>query len=145
MNFRSTTNRSGKTLLVYLVPTVIVLAIATFWMWQRQPAQPNVDEAHQATDRFLELVRQGHADQAWQSTTAEFKSAQGREVFVGYVKSHSWLKEPLSFVSVQTVTLQDRPRAECVYRSPKSPGTVRLLIDNDHGVWRVDRIALPET
>ena len=132
-------DRVGKTLLIVLLAVFVVLAVAVFWMWRSAPTQPNLDEGRAVAQKFLDLIRQGQAQQAWESTTAEFKSAQGRETFVQYVKKHPSLAAPLSFVSVQTVTLQNSPRAEYLYRATDGKN-VRLLAGNDRGAWRVDRV-----
>jgi len=91
-------------------------------------------------DTFLEQIRTGQAAQAWESTTAEFKSAEGREVFVQGLKKHPWLTKPLTFISTETVTIGNSPRSEYVYRAASGPGGVRLLAANERGTWRIDRM-----
>jgi hypothetical protein len=140
---RSTTNaRRGKTLLIVLLTVFVLLAIAVVWMWQRAPTQPDFEEGRSVADAFLKQVRAGQAQQAWESTTAEFKSAEGHESFLRYVKEHPVLTKPLTFVSVQTVSVQDSPRAEYLYREKVGGPTVRLLAGNEGGTWRIDRIAI---
>ncbi len=136
---RRTTDRRGKTLVV-LLAVFVALAIAVALMWRKAPTEPSVDEGRAVADKFLELIRSGQAQQAWESTTAEFKSAEGRESFVRSVKKQPALAKPLSFVSVQTATVQGNPRAEYIYREAAGGGTVRLLAGNDRGSWRVDRM-----
>lgn len=138
----ATESAPRKTLLGILMAVFVVLAIAVAWVWRNGPTQPDVDEGRGVVEKFLELVRSGQTKQAWDSTTAEFKSAQGRETFVHYVETHPLLAKPLSFVSIQTVTIQNSPRAEYVYRATEGSGTVRLLAGNDRGAWRVDRVAI---
>jgi hypothetical protein len=132
-------DRGGKTLLVVLLVVFVVLAIVVFFTWRSAPTQPDLEEGRAVAESFLELVRKGQPQQAWESTTSEFKSAQGRESFVQYVKKHPALAAPLNFVSVQTVTLQNSPRAEYLYRSADGKN-VRLLAGNERGTWRVDRV-----
>lgn len=140
MTHSKATERGGKTQLVVLLAVFVVLAVAVVWMWRKQPTQPDFDEGRAVADKFLELIRSGQAQQAWDSTTAEFKSAEGRESFLQYVKDHPSLAKPLSFVSVQTVTVQNSPRAEYVYRAADGSSTVRLLAGAERGTWRIDRI-----
>jgi hypothetical protein len=135
-------DRHGKTLLIILVAVFVVLAVAVFWIWSRTPTQPLLEEGRPVAEKFLEQIRTGQAPQAWESTTAEFKSAEGRESFLRYVKEHPELTKPLSFVSVQTVTVQNSPRTEYVYRAKQGGATVRLLAGSEGGVWRIDRIAI---
>jgi len=103
--------------LISLVIAFVVLGVLVAWMWRGAATQPDLDEGRAVAEKFLELTRTGKPAQAWQSTTAEFKSAEGRESFLKYVEDNPVLGKPLSFVSVQTVMLQDSPRAEYVYRS----------------------------
>lgn len=132
-------HRRGQTTLWVLLGVFVVLAIAVAVVWLRRPAQPDVDAGRAVADQFLTLLRTGKASQAWQSTTAEFKSAEGRETFLKRVKQHPELTKPLAFVSVQTVTVQDSPRAEYLYRAEGAPN-VRLLAGNELGTWRIDRL-----
>lgn len=136
---RQTTARRGKTLIV-LVAVFVVLAIAVVLLWRKPATGPNIDEGRAVAEKFLDLIRVGQAQQAWESTTAEFKSAEGRESFVRSVKKQPVLSKPLSFVSVQTATVQGDPRAEYIYRAAEGGKTVRLLAGSDRGSWRIDRM-----
>jgi hypothetical protein len=93
-------------------------------------------------DAFLEQIRAGHAGQAWESTSAEFKSAEGRETFVGRVKQHPWIMKPMNFEAILPVSLQNSVRSEYVYRATTGPGKVRLLVANERGAWRIDRMVV---
>lgn len=128
--------------LIVLVAALLVLAIVVGWIWRRAPGGPDIEAGRPVADEFLLLIRTGKAPQAWESTTAEFKSAEGRESFLKYVKEHPSLAKPMSFVSVQTVMLQESPRAEYVYRSGDGKATARVLIGDDLGTWRVDRFTV---
>lgn len=140
---RSTADdRRGRSMLIVLLVVFLLLAVTVFWIWRKQPAPIDVDAGRTVADNFLELIRAGQAAKAWESTTAEFKSAEGRESFVRYVKEHPVLGKPLTFASVQTVTLQDTPRAEFVYRTSDATGTVRLLTGDERGSLRIDRITI---
>ena len=86
-------------------------------------------------------VRNGHAAEAWESTTAEFKSALGREAFQRSVASSVLLKQPLEFASTQTVSVQDQSRAEYLFHNPTLKGpTARIVIGREAGTWKVDRL-----
>ena len=136
-------NRSGRTLVAVLVGVFVLLAVVVFWAWRRPaPTQPDVDQGRAVAEKFLDLVLRGQPQQAWESTTAEFKSAEGRESFLRYVQKYPVLSKPLSFASVQTVSVENSPRAEYVYRPADNKGAVRLLVANERGTWRVDRIAI---
>ncbi|MGD9647205.1 MAG: hypothetical protein AB7U73_15950 [Pirellulales bacterium] len=124
---------------------VIGIAIGLIvWMFWSPATQPSVDVGKQVAEEFLQNVRDGRSDQAWQSTTAEFKSALGREKFLQYVKERPYFKKPLSFVSTQTVKLHDQSRSEIVYRTADSKATIRLLVGAESGGWHVDRMVVDE-
>ena len=133
---------SGNTVRYILLAVFVVLAIAVPFVWRRGPAKPDLDAGRVAADQFLELIRSGKAAQAWDSTTTEFKSFEGRESFVKNVKKHPELLKPATFVSVQEVTVQDSPRAEYVYRASDGKATVRLLAGNERNSWRIDRMKI---
>ncbi len=101
---------------------------------------PDEQQGRTVADKFLEQIRTGQAGQAWDSTSAEFKSAEGRETFVRNCKKRPWLTKPVSFVSVQEVTVQNSPRAEYQYRSADGKSNVALLLALEGETWRVDRM-----
>ncbi|MBA3312744.1 MAG: hypothetical protein H0T47_05550 [Planctomycetaceae bacterium] len=131
-------------LLIALIPLLLIVAGIGVWLLiSRPPAQPGVDEGRVVADAFLASIRDGRPDDAWQSTTAEFKSAEGREVFRKRVAKMPVLKSPLEFVSMQTVEVGDQSRGEFLYRSSQGETagkTVRLLVGNEYGAWKVDRL-----
>jgi hypothetical protein len=137
-------HRSGRTLLTVLIPLLLIVAAIGLWMLlMRGPSQPGVEEGRAVANRFLASIREGKPADAWQSTTAEFKSAEGREVFLKRVKETPVLKAPLEFVSMQTVEVGTEPRGEFLYRSLKGDTankTVRLLVNQENGEWKVDRM-----
>jgi hypothetical protein len=124
--------------LVALV-ALLGLAVIAFWMLSGGSVEPEFDAGHAVADQFLEQIRAGQAKQAWESTTAEFKSAEGAEVFLRSVKQHAWLKKPLEFETAATVTVQNSPRTEYVYKANGGRNTVKLLVTNERGAAKVDR------
>lgn len=136
-------SRSGRTLLIALVALSLVAAAAAVWFWLRAPSRPDVDEGRAVADAFLALLREGKADEAWQTTTAEFKSYEGKENFRRRVAKSPSLKLPLQFVSTQSVAVGDQPRDEYLYQAKNAEdkmSTVRVLIGQDMGEWKVDRL-----
>lgn len=133
--------RSGRTRLIILVSVLVAASLPAMWLFGRSPALPDVDAGKTVAEEFLGSIRMGKPDVAWESTTAEFKSAQGKESFAREVKGLAWLKESIDFVSTQTVNMNEQPRSEYVYRSPKGP-KARLILGRENGVWKVDRLIL---
>lgn len=129
--------RSGWIKPVPMIAVLIVVVVAAVWLWTRPASQPNVDAGRTIAETFLTQLREGEAANAWESATAEFKSAQGKEAFVRKVQPLKFLKEPLSFVSVQSVSIGNRPRTEYLFRGP-SGESVRIILGNENRQWKVD-------
>lgn len=125
-------------MLVVLIVLLVIGASAAVWLWSSAATQPSPDEGRQIAEKFLQHVREGRAAAAWDSTSAEFKSALGRESFVKEAKATAWLAKPVEFVSTNTVTVQDQPRSEYLFRSPEGK-EIRLVLGNEAGTWKVDR------
>src|SRR5262245_27653987 len=106
--------------------------------------QPPADAAigQRVADAFLAQVRAGLLDAAWQSTSAEFKSDEGRESFIRDIKSKPALSVTLSFLSYEITDLNGLKRGQCLYASPagsKTPAArVRIVVGKDSGEWKVD-------
>ena len=110
--------------------------------WMQPPTQPPLDEGQSAAEAFLAATRTDPG-KAWDATTAEFKSIEGRESFIRQAKAAPILKEPLKFNSTQTIEVQKHPRTELLYQSPTTGKLIRLLIGYEGGQWKVDRLTLP--
>ena len=107
----------------------------------RTPTQPDVEVGRVVAEDFLQLTRSTNPGKAWDGSTAEFKSIEGRESFIRKIRTNPVLKEPLQFVSSQQVLIADEPRVEYVFQSPKAK-MVRVLIGYENGDWKVDRLTL---
>lgn len=129
---------SSQNKLVALVALLLILAGVAGWLWMSPTTQPSLDAGRAVAEAFLTELRETRPDKAWDSTTAEFKSAQGREAFQRDVKPLEFLRQPLDFVSAQVVTVQEQPRTEYLFRA-KTGETVRIVIGKDGGQWKVDR------
>jgi hypothetical protein len=128
-----------------LAGLVIALAIGGYFLitaWMKPPTQPDPEEGRAVVEAFLSGVRDGKAGEAWDATTVEFKSIEGRESFIRKAKSTVLLKESLLFNSTQSVKVQDSPRTEFLFQSPASGKTVRVLVGYEGGAWKVDRLTL---
>lgn len=105
-------------------------------------ATTDADQQRSAADDFLELIRGGKAGEAWDCTSTEFKSAQGRESLMRTVKMHPWLKAPLNFESRDTLAIGRRTQYEFVYCSQDARHRIRLLIAPGDGHWCIDRLKI---
>lgn len=138
MSRTSVPERPNRLNLVILSVVLAATAAAAAWLWTRPPALPGLDEGRAVAEAFLQELREGRPDQAWKSTTAEFKSAQGQESFQREVQPIEYLKGPLEFVSVQTVMVHNQRRSEYLFRA-KTGESVRIVLGREEGGWKVDR------
>lgn len=145
VNDRYRRARTGKALAV--VALVIVILGATGWIvagWLAG-ASSAPDGGREIATTFLQQIREGKANAAWEATTAEFKSDQGRESFLLYVRQNRSLAQAAEFISTQEVSANNLPRTECVFRvaSPaRGKGTLRVLLANERGTWKVERLTV---
>jgi len=129
-----------------LIGLVLVLALVAggylaLRYFRKPPTQPSAEVGQTVAEDFLKKVRAGDPGKAWDSSTAEFKSIEGRESFIRKSKSTTVLKKQLQFVSSQQVMIQDEPRTEYLFQSPKAK-VVRILVGHEQGNWKVDRLTL---
>jgi hypothetical protein len=117
-----------------------VLSGTLVWTRNSAPSSPDLGKGRLAADRFLELLRKGQAGIAWDSTTVGFKSAQYRDTFVMFIDKERALGGVLRFVAVQSVMVDKCPRVEFRYCTADAKITVRLLAQDQHGTWRIDRM-----
>lgn len=128
---------------IAIVCTALFLAVGGYFAVRhamQPPTQPDVEQGRVVAETFLHSVSDGKAGDAWDSSTAELKSIEGRESFMKNTSSAPILHEPLEFASTQDVKVQDSPRTEFLYTSTKSGKTVRVLVGYEQGQWKVDRL-----
>lgn len=99
-------------------------------------------DGREIADPFLELVRGSKLDDAWQSTTAEFKSFQGKEEFRKFVSQHPVLKVPLEFTGHEIIETYGLKRNQCAYRpaDAKSTAKIRVLLAQEQNQWKVEAL-----
>lgn len=122
-----------------LVAFALILGLAGLWMARQPISQAGVEEE---AIRFLEQIRNREIDQAWQETTAEFKSFVGRDRLVKTVRSNPALQDPCELVSCQPADIGPLNLVECLFRSPNyADVTVRVLMaPTREGQWKVERL-----
>ena len=135
-------NGRKKSTLVALLTVCVVLAVAVAVERAWRPSNEKLDirSGQAVTDRFPERIRNGQTDDAWLSTTADFKSIDGRESFGRYVTNHPILSMPVRLVAMHAVTMQGQSRAEYLYRSSESDDMIRIIASPKNKTWQVDRI-----
>ena len=121
---------------------VVGLGLYLGFQWLRPRPTPPAG-GRDIAENFLNEIRTDKADDAWQSTTAEFKSDLGRENFIRFVLSRPSLMSPVDYVDSQPVKLDHVPRTECTFQttSPDLPkAKVKVLVAQERGEWRVERL-----
>ena len=140
--------RSGRSLAAVIIGVVLVVAVAlAAWRWGGGDAAPRENEGREVADRFLAQLQQGELDAAWDSTTADFKSDEGRESFRAYVQQRPYLKSPPEFSGFEEISVHGLTRWKNNYRYPAETAgamlDVGVLIARENDKWRVDQFVAP--
>jgi len=127
---------------------LVLLAVAAwYWMRPRTPL-PTPEVGKETAELFLKQIREGQAAEAWQSTTADFKSDEGKESFLRNVQQNGALWSALEFKSYESTQLNDLPRGQCLYQAQAGkalPGNlqqVRIAVAKEGEVWKVEGMFL---
>ncbi|REJ88940.1 MAG: hypothetical protein DWQ34_20890 [Planctomycetota bacterium] len=105
---------------------------------------PEDNEGRAIAEKFLMQVRTGEVDAAWESTTADFKSDEGRESFRAFVAARPVLSEKAEFVASEETIVHGLTRWKYTYRlgsQGSSAEEIYVLLTNERGEWKVDRFA----
>lgn len=130
---------------------VLLLVLVGWGAWQlfRRPApQATPEVGKEVAELFLKQIREGNADAAWQSTTADFKSDEGRESFARYVRDHSFVWPALEFQEYRRGELNGLPRGQCIYQIsaktalPIAIQQVRIAVAKEEETWKVEGLFL---
>ena len=125
---------------IAVAAAVTLIAFLAFWFWPRKVPVAPVAEGRPVAEAFLAQIRAAQVDAAWESTTAEFKSDQGREQFRKYVAQQPLLRQPLEFAEYQATELNGLPRGQCVFRAAGSPLKVRVILAREGDAWKTEGV-----
>lgn len=128
---------------------VLLPVLGGAWYARSRPVpQAPPDVGKQVAEQFLEQLRTGQAEAAWQSTTAEFKSDEGRESFVRYARQHAAVWPAIEFQEYKRGELNGLPRGQAFYQPstsavpPPSIKQVRIAVAQEEGTWKVEGLFL---
>lgn len=102
----------------------------------------------EAASRFLEDLRAGRYQPAWEGTSPEFKSLMGLENLRDYIKAHPALKGPAEHVESRDAPRGGHAMVEHVFRGNARvrgktvPATVKVLVAFGHGNWGVEHVSV---
>lgn len=88
------------------------------------------------SDSFLKLVAGGKTEEAWDSTSAEFKSYMGKEQFQSTVAANPFLKKEVTFEKAEKDE-KTKVLTYCSYKELKSKKTVVVIVGPDPDALRV--------
>jgi hypothetical protein len=127
---------------------LVLLAVAAWYGTRPRTPLPTPGIGKETAELFLQQIRAGQAAEAWQSTTADFKSDEGKESFLRNVQQHGALWSALEFQSYESTTLNDLPRGQCVYKAqagkalPDALQQVRIAVAKEGNAWKVEGMFL---
>jgi hypothetical protein len=129
---------------------LVLLVFVLRYILKRPVPQSPPDIGQEVAELFLKQLREGAADLAWQSTTAEFKSDEGRESFARNVRQHFALWPVLEFREYRQGELNGLPRGQCIYHAaatanPAPIQQVRIAVAQEEGNWKVEGLFLDPT
>ena len=130
---------------------MLVATCGGFACGRTSPAQ--VDEGQGVASAFLDELRAGRVDPAWQASTVEFKSLMGAESLRDYVRTHPALKAKAEFVASQPVEASSGRRVNYQFqatppptrtrsKTPPGPATIRVMLDFATSPPKVERLAV---
>lgn len=115
------------------------------WWYVNRPV--STDNAEQEAIRFLDLIREGEVDLAWEGTTAEFKSFVGLDRLKTTVQQNSALRQPSEIFSSQKVNVGPLELLECLFAPENNPDIqIRVLLaPTKKREWKVERLELEDS
>ena len=93
------------------------------------------------SDSFLKLIASGKTEEAYDSTSAEFKSYMGKAQFQSTVASNPFLKKEMTFGKVEKDE-KTKVLTYCSYKESKSNKTVVVIVGPDPDALRVQGIKI---
>jgi hypothetical protein len=106
------------------------------------------EQARTAAVGFLDDVRAGRLEPAWQGCSTDFKSLMGLENLRDYVRTHSEFKSVAEFTEVRPIKRNGQTMAECRFRGTSKqrrkdvPSTIKVLVAAADEGWKVEQIAV---
>jgi hypothetical protein len=88
------------------------------------------------SDSFLKLVSSGKTEEAWNSTSAEFKSYMGKAQFQSTVTANPFLKKEVTFEKEEKDE-KTKVLTYCSYKELKSKKTFIVIVGPDPDALRV--------
>ncbi len=134
-----------KLIIGSVMALLLLLGVVAWLIRPASTPQPGA-EGKEIALAFLEQVRQGKTADAWNDSSAEFKSYMGKDTLRDLAKKTPALREKLDFVSMETTRVNGLDRKIFAFRAPKSLKQIKVTLAPDPGskplTFRVEHIEL---
>jgi hypothetical protein len=106
------------------------------------------EQARSAAAQFLDELKAGRLQPAWQNCSTEFKSLMGLENLRDYVKTHAALKSAAEFTEARPVERNGQTMAECRFRGTSKlrgkevTNTIKVVVASAGEGWKVEQVAV---
>lgn len=122
--------------------TVAVLAGLALSGCGRGAAQ---GDGQERAAQFLDTIRAGQIDPAWQMTSAEFRSLMGMENLRDFAKTHPALLQPAEHSAAAEVERAGSSMVEHTFQTKPAgrvnAATIRVLVSPGKDGWVVEHLA----
>ena len=112
---------------------IVLIGLGLWWMAPAVTPQPDI-EGKEVALAFLELIRQGKSTDAWQGSSAEFKSFMGREALFALAKKTPGLREKAKVNGLD--------RSIFNFRTPKAMKKIQVTLALEQGTFRVEHLVV---
>ena len=107
-------------------------------------AQSASTEGRAVAEAFLNDLRAGKVEPAWEGTSSEFKSLMGLDSLKNTVKRHPAIAQPATYVESRVLNRNNLTLSEHLFKPDKpaksAPKTIIVLTAAGPGGWTVEQI-----
>ncbi|MBO0699376.1 MAG: hypothetical protein J2P46_13350 [Zavarzinella sp.] len=107
----------------------------------------DVPAANNAASQFLDLLQQGRLDEAYAATSTGFRARESPEQFKAFLKQYQALTGGTSRTGNGVRVFQNpsgkQAFVQVTVHAPSNATTCTLVLVEEGGGWRVDRITVP--
>ena len=136
-----TTNKGGLILFFKITRAVFFLIVLINLNGCGNKTTEGDSNEKTISDVFLKLILGGKTEEAWNSTSVEFKSYMGKAEFQSTVAANPFLKKEVAFEKVEKDE-KSKVLTYCSYKEAKSKKTVVVIVGPDSDALRVQGIKI---
>ncbi|WP_406697419.1 hypothetical protein V5E97_01040 [Singulisphaera sp. Ch08] len=125
---------------------VSLALIALFAGGCGQTGSTSDGDAQAVATQFLDELRAGRLEPAWQGTSVEFKSLMGAGSLRDYVKRHPALKANAEYSESRSIDRGGPALTECLFhattrvRGKSVPATIKVILASGAEGWKVEQL-----